>query len=125
MAIDIKVPSVGESISEGTLVRWLKKDGDQVNAGDALFELETEKASTEVPAPADGILHPKAKEGDTVAIGAVVGTIDPAGAAKPAGSSKPREASKPAKESAKPVEKETKVSPAGRRMAAEEKVDPA
>jgi 2-oxoglutarate dehydrogenase E2 component (dihydrolipoamide succinyltransferase) len=77
MAVDIKVPSVGESISEGTLARWLKKDGDAVRADEPLFELETEKATTEVAAPAAGVLHVTVPEGQTVAIGATVGRIEP------------------------------------------------
>src|SRR5207245_7419603 len=79
MAIPIKIPTVGESITEGTLARWLKKDGERVNADEPIFELETEKASSEVPAPAAGVLHIKERDGAKVAIGAVVGEIDPAG----------------------------------------------
>src|SRR5207248_2141366 len=75
MGVDIKVPSVGESITEGTIARWLKKDGDAVRAEEPLFELETEKATTEVAAPVDGVLHIKVPEGQTVAIGSVVGQV--------------------------------------------------
>jgi 2-oxoglutarate dehydrogenase E2 component (dihydrolipoamide succinyltransferase) len=76
MPVDIKVPSVGESITEGTLSRWLKKDGEAVRAGDPLFELETEKATTEVPAPTSGTVHITVAEGRTVKIGATVGRIE-------------------------------------------------
>src|SRR5262245_49860580 len=76
MAVPIKVPSVGESISEGVLARWLKRDGERVRADEPVFELETEKATGEVPAPAAGVLRIKASEGATVAIGSVVGEID-------------------------------------------------
>src|SRR5207253_11019834 len=79
MATEIKVPSVGESITEGTIARWLKKDGEQVTAEEPLFELETDKATTEVAAPAAGILRVTAGEGSTVAIGSVVGRIEPGG----------------------------------------------
>jgi 2-oxoglutarate dehydrogenase E2 component (dihydrolipoamide succinyltransferase) len=75
MPIDIKVPSVGESVSEGTLVRWLKKDGDTVQVDDPIFELETEKATSEIPAPATGRLSIAVPEGSTVPIGATVGHI--------------------------------------------------
>jgi 2-oxoglutarate dehydrogenase E2 component (dihydrolipoamide succinyltransferase) len=75
MPIDIKVPSVGESVSEGTLVRWLKKDGDTVQIDDPVFELETEKATSEIPAPATGRLSILVREGSTVPIGATVGHI--------------------------------------------------
>src|SRR5947199_10859779 len=76
MAVEIKVPSVGESISEGTLTRWLKKDGDAVRADEPVFELETEKATTSVGAPVAGSLKITVPEGQTVAIGAVVGRIE-------------------------------------------------
>lgn len=76
MSTAIRVPSVGESITEGTIARWFKKDGEQVRADEPVLELETEKASTEVPAPAAGILHIKEREGATVTIGAVVGEIE-------------------------------------------------
>lgn len=82
---DIKVPSVGESVTEGVLSRWIKKSGDYVKSGEALFELETDKAAQEVPAPASGVLTASVKEGTTVNIGSVVGTIDTSAAA-PAGS---------------------------------------
>src|SRR6187431_1072849 len=83
-AVAITVPGVGESISEGILSRWLKPDGSAVKAGEPLFELETDKASNVVPASASGILKVSVTEGETVAIGATVGTIDPAGEASAA-----------------------------------------
>src|SRR5438105_15604141 len=82
MAVEIKVPSVGESITEGVLSRWLKKDGEAVRSGEPLFELETDKATQEVPSPADGVLSIAVKEGSKVDIGSVVGRVDPQG--KPA-----------------------------------------
>ena len=78
MAIDLKVPAVGESITEGTITRWFKKDGDFLRNMEPAFELETEKATTEVPAPAGGILRILVPEGSTVAIGALVGRLEPA-----------------------------------------------
>ncbi len=81
---EITVPSVGESITEGIVVRWLKTDGSLVEQGDPIFELETDKASSVVPAPAAGVLKIGVAEGQTVAIGATVGTIDPSGAPRPA-----------------------------------------
>jgi 2-oxoglutarate dehydrogenase E2 component (dihydrolipoamide succinyltransferase) len=83
MPIDIKVPSVGESVTEGRISRWLKPDGATVQRDDMVCELETDKATAEVPAPAAGVLRHVAKAGDTVSIGAVIGTIDPAGAPAP------------------------------------------
>src|SRR2546426_5293080 len=76
MAFEVKIPPIGESITEGTIARWLKQDGDAVREGDSILELETEKATSEMPAPASGTLHIKARAGDTVAVGGVVATID-------------------------------------------------
>jgi 2-oxoglutarate dehydrogenase E2 component (dihydrolipoamide succinyltransferase) len=76
MAVEIKVPSVGESVTEGTISRWLKKDGDAVRADEPLVEVETEKATTEISAPQAGTLRITVPEGQTVAIGAVIGRIE-------------------------------------------------
>jgi 2-oxoglutarate dehydrogenase E2 component (dihydrolipoamide succinyltransferase) len=76
MPVEIKVPSVGESITEGVLSRWLKKNGDTVHADEPVLELETEKATTEIAAPASGKLVTTVPEGKTVTIGAVVGRIE-------------------------------------------------
>src|SRR5687768_7617047 len=80
--IEIKVPAVGESISEVTLVKWLKKDGDYVNRDEVIAELESEKATFEVNAEKAGVLKTNAKEGDTLKIGDLLASIDEA-AAKP------------------------------------------
>ena len=79
--IEIKVPSVGESISEVTLVSWLKKDGDYVQRDEVLCELESEKATFELNAEQAGIFHPVAEDGATLAIGDVACTIDESAAA--------------------------------------------
>jgi 2-oxoglutarate dehydrogenase E2 component (dihydrolipoamide succinyltransferase) len=81
MLVEIKVPSVGESVTEAVLAQWFKKDGDQVQKGEALFVIETDKVTLEVEAEAEGVLKISVGEGETVAIGAVVGTIDTAAAA--------------------------------------------
>src|SRR5947208_484761 len=99
MTVAIKVPSVGESVSEGTLARWLKKEGTYVKTGEPVLELETEKATTEVPAPASGVLTISVPEGKTVAVGEAVGQID-------------EKAGQPAAEGA-PVKKEEKSQAAG------------
>src|ERR1700691_4039885 len=80
--LDIKVPSVGESISEVTLVKWLKKEGDYVDRDEVIAELESEKATFEVNAEKAGTLKTVGKEGDTLKIGDVVAQIDET-AAKP------------------------------------------
>src|SRR5688572_18673306 len=88
--IDIKIPTVGESISEVSLVKWLKKDGDWVNRDEVLAELESEKATFEINAEQAGILKTLAKEGDTLKIGDVACQIDEK-AAKPESAVKPAE----------------------------------
>ena len=70
--IDIKIPTVGESINEVTLVKWIKKDGDYVQRDEVIAELESEKATFEVNAEQAGILQTVGKEGDTLNIGDVV-----------------------------------------------------
>src|ERR1700756_4060875 len=76
MPVEIKVPSVGESVTEGILSRWLKKDGDPVRADEPVVELETDKATQEVVAPAAGTLRVAVQEGATVQVGAVIGRIE-------------------------------------------------
>ena len=76
MAIDIKVPTVGESISEVTLVKWLKKDGEYANRDEVIAELESEKATFELNAEQAGVIKTIAKEGDTLKIGDIVCSID-------------------------------------------------
>ncbi|MCW8312793.1 2-oxoglutarate dehydrogenase complex dihydrolipoyllysine-residue succinyltransferase [Sphingobacterium thalpophilum] len=88
MSLEIKVPTVGESITEVTLSQWLKQDGDYVEMDENIAELESDKATFELPAEKAGILRIIAQEGDTLEIGAVVCTIEegeaPAGGAAPA-----------------------------------------
>jgi 2-oxoglutarate dehydrogenase E2 component (dihydrolipoamide succinyltransferase) len=83
-SLEIKVPPVGESITEVTLSRWMKKDGDAVEMDEAIAELESDKATFELTAEKAGVLKTIAKEGDVLPIGAVVCTIEGAGAAAPA-----------------------------------------
>ena len=76
MAIEMKVPPVGESITEVTIAAWNKKDGDVVKMDEVLCELESDKATFELPAEAEGVLKIVAKEGETLPIGAVICTIE-------------------------------------------------
>ncbi|TFV96156.1 2-oxoglutarate dehydrogenase complex dihydrolipoyllysine-residue succinyltransferase [Algoriphagus kandeliae] len=76
MSKEIKVPAVGESITEVTVGQWFKKDGDQVEMDEVLCELESDKATFELPAEAAGTLRIKAEEGDTLEIGAVICVIE-------------------------------------------------
>ena len=80
----MKVPSPGESIKEVEIATWLVKDGDYVEKDQAIAEVDSDKATLELPAEASGIITLKAEEGDAVAVGAVVCLID-TGAAKPDG----------------------------------------
>ena len=82
MATDVQVPTLGESITEGTLAQWLKKPGEAVAADEPIASLETDKVTVEVPSPAAGVLSEQlVKEGDTVAVGALIARIDEGGAA--------------------------------------------
>ncbi|HEY0282578.1 MAG TPA: biotin/lipoyl-containing protein, partial [Rhizomicrobium sp.] len=76
MSIQIKVPAMGESVTEATVARWFKKEGDAVARDEPLLELETDKVTVEVPAPADGAIESIAvKAGDTVQVGSILGAI--------------------------------------------------
>lgn len=133
MAVEIKIPSVGESVKEAVLAEWYKKDGESVKKDDPLFVIETDKVTLEVNAEADGIVKIDIMEGETVAIGAVVGRIETDGAA-PA-SAKPAQAEAPAPEKTRPepgADTEKKpdddrkvpmAGPAVRRLAAQQQVD--
>jgi 2-oxoglutarate dehydrogenase E2 component (dihydrolipoamide succinyltransferase) len=85
MATDIVIPALGESITEGVIASWLVAEGEHVDRDQPVLELETDKITMELPAPASGVVSHKAAEGDTVEVGAVVGGIDEsaAPAAKP------------------------------------------
>ncbi|MFZ4068625.1 MAG: 2-oxoglutarate dehydrogenase complex dihydrolipoyllysine-residue succinyltransferase [Caulobacterales bacterium] len=124
---DIVVPTLGESVSEATVAKWLKKPGDAVKKDDTLVELETDKVSVEVSAPEDGTLGEiVAGEGATVGIGALLGRLGALGAAKANGASaKPAPAPTPAP-AAKPAPAAAQVAPPSvQRLAAERGVNPA
>ncbi len=80
MAIEIKIPGVGESVQEAVLAEWFKKDGDLVQKDEPLFVIETDKVTLEIVAETDGVLKILVLEGETVAIGTVVGLLEAAGA---------------------------------------------
>lgn len=111
--IEIKVPTVGESISEVTLVKWLKKEGEWVERDEVLCELESEKATFELNAEQAGILHPVAAEGATLAIGDLACKIDET-AKRPEGAAAPKavEAPAPKKEEPKKAEAPKAAAPA-------------
>lgn len=103
MSVEIKVPTLGESVTTATIAKWLKKAGDTVAADEPIVELETDKVSVEVSAPQAGVLGAEvAKEGDEVEVGALLTTLEPgAGAPKSAAKSAPAE--KPAEKKAAPA----------------------
>lgn len=110
--MDVIMPKMGESVSEGTVIKWHKKKGDQVKRDEIIFEISTDKVDTEIPSPADGVLSEiKVQEGDTVSVGTVVAVIDSNGEEK----SQPKQESKnepekvvePVKEEKAEVKQET------------------
>lgn len=140
MAIEVKIPAVGESISSGVVSVWHKKSGDFVNAGDALFTLETDKVSTEIVAEKAGLLETNVPEGQEVKIGEVVATIDDSKSAptetkaapekkseSPSPQSSQHSAQSGAQGGGEPPVRESQtdapLSPAVRRIVEEEKLD--
>jgi pyruvate dehydrogenase E2 component (dihydrolipoamide acetyltransferase) len=90
MSTPVLMPQMGESIAEGTIVRWIKKVGDTVDRDEPLFEISTDKVDAEIPSPAAGVLAEiNVKEGETVAVNSVVATIGAQGEAHPAGPESP------------------------------------
>src|SRR5689334_17662382 len=86
MPTSVVMPQMGESIAEGTIVRWIKKVGDAVERDEPLFEISTDKVDAEIPSPAAGVLTDiRVREGETVAVNSVVATIAAAGEAGGAG----------------------------------------
>src|ERR1700733_7406384 len=82
MSVSVLMPQLGESVTEGTVTRWLKKEGEQVTADEPLLEVSTDKVDTEIPAPASGILRGiVVDEDETVAVGAQLAVIEDADAA--------------------------------------------
>ena len=118
MAIEIKIPPMGESISSGVLAKWHVNDGDIVKKDQPLFELETDKITTEGTAASAGKISIGVAAGTEVKIGQVVGSIDPSATSAPA-------AAAPASAPASAKALESTESPAVRRIAAETGIDPA
>ena len=128
MAVEIKVPTLGESVTEATVAKWFKQAGEAVAADEPLVELETDKVTVEVPAPSAGtIAEIKAPAGTTVNVGALLGTIAP-GAAPAKAAAKPAAAvaaAKPAPTPAPAAAPAKEPGPAARKMMAESGVTPA
>lgn len=124
MTTEIRVPTLGESVTEATVGQWFKNAGDAVNADEPLVELETDKVTVEVPAPAAGVLEDiSVKEGETVEVGALLGAIAEGAAA----AAKPAEApsAAPAEAPAADAGDAGTLSPAVRKMVDENSLDPA
>jgi 2-oxoglutarate dehydrogenase E2 component (dihydrolipoamide succinyltransferase) len=138
MLLEIKVPSVGESVTEATLAQWYKKEGDQVRQGELLFVLETDKVTLEIEAEADGVLKISKSEGETIPIGGVLGTIDTEAAPEVVEEPAPAEAEEPPPEAPAPPAEPPPAEPAAeiplaskpvlppsvRRLVAEKNLDP-
>ncbi len=128
MILEMKVPSPGESITEVEIATWLVEDGDYVEKDQAIAEVDSDKATLELPAEASGVITLKAEEGDAVAVGAIVCLIDTS-AEKPEGttSKEDKKEKAPKAETSKPEEKETEsktyatgtASPAAKKILAE------
>jgi len=133
---EIRVPTLGESVTEATIGKWFKQPGDAVAVDEPLVELETDKVTIEVPAPAAGTLSEiAAKDGDTVAVGALLGQIKEGGApakaapkaAAPAAETRPAAKPAPAPAAAPPkvAASDAPLAPSVRKMASETGMDPA
>jgi pyruvate dehydrogenase E2 component (dihydrolipoamide acetyltransferase) len=107
-AVDIVMPQMGVSVSEGTITRWLKQEGEQVEADEPLLEISTDKIDTEVPSPASGTLTQiLVQEGETVDVGTKLGQIGGAAAEAPAASTEPDAPAPAAEEAAEPTTEAT------------------
>jgi 2-oxoglutarate dehydrogenase E2 component (dihydrolipoamide succinyltransferase) len=133
MSIEIRVPSLGESIVDAVIATWLKHEGDAVSVGDGLVELETDKVNVEVSAEQSGVLEKIVKkEGDEVAVGDVIGMIGeaaqqaqsrPATTARPSAATAQQAVGAPAPQASTASDGQPAVSPLARRIAAENNVD--
>ncbi|MGA8969123.1 MAG: 2-oxo acid dehydrogenase subunit E2, partial [Pseudolabrys sp.] len=123
---DIRVPTLGESVTEATVGKWFKQPGDAVAVDEPLVELETDKVTLEVPAPAAGVLSDVAvKNGDTVAVGALLGQIKEGAGAAPKAAPALKAVETPKAAPAPPTKPaEMPMPPSVRKMAAESGVDP-
>ncbi|MDB5361938.1 MAG: dihydrolipoyllysine-residue succinyltransferase [Rhodospirillales bacterium] len=133
MATEIKVPPLGESVTEGTVARWLKKVGDSVKIDETLIEFETDKVTVDVPSPANGVLSEiSAPEGTNVAVGGLLGVVaegaagaKPAAAAPAAKVEAPKPAAAPAPTAAPAASGLDRSGPAARKLVEENKLDAA
>jgi 2-oxoglutarate dehydrogenase E2 component (dihydrolipoamide succinyltransferase) len=130
MTVEVRIPQLGESITEGTIARWLKQDGDVVNAEEPVLELETDKSTMEIPAGASGQISIVEPQGAVVHVGTVVARITEgapaaARAARTAPPATPAPPSSPIAQTATTSAADATLSPAVRKLVAEHALDPA
>src|SRR6266581_559601 len=134
MTFEVRIPTLGESVTEGVIVRWAKQDGEAVKPDDVLLELETDKASMELPAERAGVLRIVKPAGEKVAVGELVARIEEDGGARAAAPAAAKPAPAPPEPAVKPPPAAPKpapaapaagpLSPAVRRLLAEHDLDP-
>lgn len=127
MSTEIRVPTLGESVTEATVGQWYKKPGEAVNVDEPIVELETDKVTVEVPAPVSGIISDiSVEEGETVEVGALLGAMSEGeGGAKPTAKVEAKEAPATGKETQTEADGEMPPSPAAAKLAKEKGIDPA
>ncbi len=113
MPTDIVIPALGESISEAVIASWLKEDGDYVEQDEDLVELETDKVTMPLPSPASGVLKRSVSEGDTVEVGASIGSLDES-AKKPSGAGSGKPEGKDSKQDDEPARKDSSDKDSGK-----------
>jgi 2-oxoglutarate dehydrogenase E2 component (dihydrolipoamide succinyltransferase) len=123
MPIEVRIPTLGESVSEGVIVRWMKADGDVVQSDEPLLELETDKASVEIPAPRAGVLRIVKREGEKVQVGDVVGRVDEHEGIQPGPSVHPTTATAAPQQEPTTTRPSPILSPAVRRLVEEHHLD--
>ena len=129
MTTDLLVPTLGESVVEATVAKWMKSSGDSINIDEPIVELETEKVTLEVPSPVSGVLNEiLANEGDTVEVGAVLGTLSEGENLKSTSSSSNKESENKTNKNQSQTSNTNKendhLSPAVKRLVTENKLDP-
>src|SRR5256885_8675197 len=110
MTFEVRIPTLGESVTEGVIVRWAKQDGEAVKPDDVLLELETDKASMELPAERAGVLRIVKPAGEKVAVGELVARIEEDGGARAAAPAAPKPAPAPPEPAVKPPRSEEHTS---------------
>lgn len=123
MPVEVRIPTLGESVSEGVIVRWMKADGDGVQMDEPLLELETDKASVEIPAPQAGVLRIATREGEKVQVGDVVARIEEGEGARPTPPTQAAPAAAQEQPQPTPARPSPILSPAVRRLVEEHQLD--